>query len=104
MTVYIVEHWYDTDGGFGDAIAQEDVIAVFAHEEDAQRFIERYANPHVYDRPYAALECGRLVIRELEVLDEFDPDKVDTTKFWWMEKEEKETEDEEYSTVYEDEG
>lgn len=107
MKAYMVVHTYGVDGGFGDYISQEDVIATFVRKVDAERFAEHFANPHVYDRPYAELDCGTLKVRELDILDTLDLNKVDTTKFWWMKKEEKkrkkETEDEEYPTVYEDE-
>ena len=72
MTVYNVIHHYDTDGGYGDAIPCEEVIATFSSYEVAKKFVERYNNPHVYDRPYADLECGLLGIKESNVFNSFD--------------------------------
>lgn len=43
------------DGGFGDAILQEEVICGFDNREDADEFVEKYSNPHIYDSPYASL-------------------------------------------------
>ena len=63
MKIYNVYHEYDTDGGFGDAIAQSDLVATFATETDAKAFVEKYSKPYVYDRPYAALYCNQLIIR-----------------------------------------
>lgn len=48
--IYLVNHCFDVDGGFGDAIPQEEVICGFDNREDANRFVEKYSNPHIYDR------------------------------------------------------
>lgn len=52
---YLVNHCFDVDGGFGDAILQEEVICGFDNREDADEFVEKYSNPHIYDSPYASL-------------------------------------------------
>ncbi len=72
MTVYQIIHRYETDGGYGDAIPVEEVIATFGSYEVAKRFVERYNNPHVYDDPYEELMRGLLEIRECQILDSFD--------------------------------
>ena len=79
--IYEIVHYYDTDGGFGDAIPQEDVIAVFSTEEKADEFVEKYANPHVYDRPYADLRCGVLKVRGRKI--DVMPDE---SNMWWREE------------------
>lgn len=33
--IYLVNHCFDVDGGFGDAISQEEVICSFDNREDA---------------------------------------------------------------------
>lgn len=33
--IYLVNHCFDVDGGFGDAIPQEEVICSFDNREDA---------------------------------------------------------------------
>lgn len=87
MKIYNVYHEYDTDGGFGDAISQSDLVASFANEDDAKAFVEKYSNPIIYDRPYAELWCNKLVISETEIIThaEFDinkkPEEYGTT--WW---------------------
>ena len=53
--IYLVNHCFDVDGGFGDAIPQEEVICGFDNREDANEFVEKYSNPHIYDSPYASL-------------------------------------------------
>ena len=47
--IYLVNHCFDVDGGFGDAIPQEEVICGFDNREDANGFVEKYSNPHIYD-------------------------------------------------------
>lgn len=77
MRIFGVFHKYDTDGGFGDAITQKDLICIFDSLEKAEEFKKKYENPHVYDSPYADLECGELVIEEL-------PTTYDESRFWWI--------------------
>lgn len=80
MTVYLVKHFYAVDGGYGDAIPNEDTVACFDNKEDADAFVEKYSNPHVYDRPYAELTCGDLDVEELTVLSHEEAEK--TTYKW----------------------
>ena len=47
--IYLVNHCFDVDGGFGDAIPQEEVICGFDNREDANGFVEKYSNPHIHD-------------------------------------------------------
>ena len=72
-----VFHKYDVDGGFGDAISNEDLICVFKTVEEANDFVEKYENPHVYDVPYNELWCGTLEVREL-------PTVFNEDSFWWL--------------------
>lgn len=82
MKVYIVKHVYDEDGGFGDAIGVENVLCGFMSEAEAESFVSKYAKPHIYDRPYADLWCGELVVEELNMI----PPSVD--EMWWLQEEE----------------
>ena len=41
--IYLVNHCFDVDGGFGDAILQEEVICGFDNREDADEFVEKYS-------------------------------------------------------------
>lgn len=72
-----VFHKYDVDGGFGDAIAESDLICVFKTVEEANDFVEKYEKPHVYDVPYCELYCGVLEVQEL-------PTTYDEANFWWL--------------------
>ena len=78
--IYLVIHCFDVDGGFGDAIPQEEVICGFDNREDANGFVEKYSNPHIYDSPYASLECGILRVEELNMTP---PDRED---MWWLDQ------------------
>ena len=102
-TVYQVVHFYDVDGGFGDAISQQDVVEVFASEEDAQEFVSRFSRPHVYDVPYAALECGQLVVVPMAVVPAggFSFNDADTSEMWWL-SDDSHDEDDDYSDDCED--
>lgn len=78
--IYTVLERYDVDGGFGNSVPCEREIYTFAHKEDAEKFVEKYNNPHIYARPYASLRCGYLFIIEREIVDSFDPNL--TFKSW----------------------
>ena len=65
---YDVYHIYDIDGGFGDACYNESKVATFESKADAEDFVERFENPHVYGTPYDELNCGTLEIRESEIV------------------------------------
>lgn len=84
MEIYIVTHEYGVDGGFGDAVYTEDIIEAFESEEDAEAFVARYQNPHVYSRPYDDLECGTLKIKTIAL--RHPGEEPDITGFWWLEE------------------
>jgi len=87
--IYQVFHVYDVDGGFGDAVMRQDIIATFECYEDAKAFVDRFSKPHVYDKPYAKLSCGELVIYESDVVGKgaIDLDNENTNSFWWLHNE-----------------
>ena len=65
--IYLVKHLYDVDGGFGDAVENEEVIAIYSNKFVAKRFVKKWNNPHVYDEPYESLWCNSLKIEEMEI-------------------------------------
>ena len=85
--IYTVTHEYDTDGGFGDAVACQDLVATFATLKEAEEFVAKYGRKICYDTPYNYLYCGILTIDEVE-LGVFDEDD-----FWWLKKEAIEVDD-----------
>ena len=86
MSKFAVFHIFDVDGGFGDAIAQKEIICIFDTEEEANAFKTKYEKPHVYDCPYQSLECGILEVMEL-------PTSYDEKSFWWLHDSEEEEDD-----------
>ena len=86
MKIYNVYHFYDIDGGFGDAKGTEEFIAAFASETDAKAFVEKYSKPYVYDMPYHELECNYYAIRETEIIthEEFDINKTPADYGAWL--------------------
>ena len=77
--IFLIIHEYDVDGGFGDAISQEDVLGFFRTKEEADKYVEKYSKPQIYDKPYAPLYEHTLYVREMEPLDiNEDPWKEET--------------------------
>ena len=72
MTVYNVIHHYELDEGYVHAVPEQETIATFSSYLVAKRFVERYNNPHVYERKYDDMKCGLLEIKEQQILDDFD--------------------------------
>ena len=87
MKVFQVIHIYDVDGGFGDAVERQEVIEVFENFNDAVSFMEKFRNVHVYDKPYAELQCGFLKVCETEIVShrDFDINKFSAKDYWWTE-------------------
>ena len=76
MALYQIVHIYDVDGGFGDAIGQEDCVGVVeASEEEIEKFLQEWDKPEIYDRPYSDLWHHTVVARpvELKRLNEVTP-------------------------------
>ena len=80
--VYVIMHQFEKDGGFGDAIRTEELIAIFEDLKMAEVFKEKFQKPHVYDNPWADLECGELEIREIAISENLS--EIDTGNFWWL--------------------
>ena len=74
MKIYTVYEEYDNEGEFGDAVPEISDWYTFAHKEDAYAFKQKYNNPHMYNKTsIAEFWCGTLEVREIEILDHFDP-------------------------------
>ena len=82
--VFQVIHDYDVDGGFGDAVGCSDVIATFKDQKDAEAFIEHFARPIVYDKPYSELHCGELRMEPVQIIEHNDLWKFHKNQFWWL--------------------
>lgn len=80
MTVYVVKHLYDVDGGPGGAnirvaIPSNEIVALFENEDEAYEFVNKYSDAHT---SYSGLSCGTLAISPVET------GKYDESKFWWI--------------------
>lgn len=83
MKLFGVYHEWDTDGGFGDAVGQKDLIGVTNSEEEAKAYVEKWSNDHIYDKPYDYLHCGLLIYEELPMLGSID-EEPDIYPYEWM--------------------
>ena len=63
--LYGIYHEYEVDGGFGDAVSQEDLLFVTDSYEVADSYAKAWSNNHIYDCPYAELHQGLLTVRTL---------------------------------------
>lgn len=63
--IYLIIHEYDVDGGFGDAVTEEQVLGFLPTKEEADEYVKRYSKPHVYAIPYDALHEHTLFVREM---------------------------------------
>ena len=89
MIIYQGIHYYDEDGGFGDAVQCSKVVGTFENKDDAKAFVSKFSKPIIYDRPYSDLRCGYLEVKEVNIIShkEFNIDKIDTDDFWWLKME-----------------
>ena len=81
MKIYNVIHEFDVDGGFGDAILNQEIIKCFMSKTDAEDFVDRYSKTHVYDTLYSDLYCCCLYIEEKEITTHDDYIKEEPM-FW----------------------
>ena len=81
--IYTVTHVYGQDGGFGDYVECSDLVCVCSTKEKAEEIVNKYAKPHIYDRPYDDLDCGRLNIEEIEL----DKLLYEEKFMWWLHNE-----------------
>ena len=70
--IYQVIHYYDVDGGFGDAIQKEKVLFTTLNKEVAEKFVHKYSNKHIYDTPYNDLYTGELAIKEMPIINKYE--------------------------------
>lgn len=86
MKIYNVYHAYDVDGGFGDAVYEQELVATFENEADAKAFVEKYSDPYVYDNPYDELYCNQFTIEAVEIIShsEFDINKTPSDYGAWI--------------------
>lgn len=80
--IYEVLHLFDVDGGFGDAVTESTVVAVYSDKAKAEEFVAKYSRPIIYEKPYDYLRCGTLQINEREI-----DTHISREKMWWLDEE-----------------
>ena len=71
--LWTIYHGYSVDGGYGDAIWEEEAIAtVEATEDEINEFVKKYDNPIVYDHPYDDLTAHHIWANKIEIKDIHD--------------------------------
>ena len=67
--LYLVKHCYDVDGGFGDAVAVEDVIGIVeCTKEEIDKFIKDFDKSEVYDTPYSDLYHHGIEVEAVHIM------------------------------------
>lgn len=67
---WAIYHGYSVDGGYGDAVWEEEMVGVVsATENEIQEFIEKYNNPIVYDHPYDDLVAHCIRAEKIKIAD-----------------------------------
>ena len=81
---WIIRHEYDVDGGYGDAVPVNDIVAVVeATDEEINAFLEKWDKPRVYDRPYDGLEEHHVsaepieIVKDISTVVPYDPETKD---------------------------
>ena len=99
MTIYLIKHEYSIEeiGECCDRVVDcEEIVTAFTKKEDANSFVEYYADEHVYYTTYEGEELisGKLVIVPKEVETEFSKKWIrcggDYTPNWFKKKVEEE--------------
>lgn len=65
--IYIIKHCFYVDGGFGDAVYEEEVVKVTTSEELAKAYVKKWDDPFVYDHPYDDVTMHGLSYEEYEI-------------------------------------
>ena len=68
--IYLVIHIFDVDGGFGDRVMVDKILFASKDLEVCKKFVDKYSNDHVYDKPFAELWCHKLVVREVAFIED----------------------------------
>lgn len=85
MKIYLIQHIYETDGGFGDAIYNEEILGCFLDKAQAEEYVAKWGETqYIYAKPYDYLTYGQLLVKEMN-LDSLSLD-VDPFKDTYFEK------------------
>ena len=81
QSMYGIWHVYDVDNGYGDAMPQQELVAVCADKELANKYADMHSNPHVYEQSYNDLYEGELIVRPMDKVIVVTQENVDISPF-----------------------
>lgn len=68
MKIYLIQHLYDVDGGFGDSATTEETLGCFLDKAQAEEYVAKWGSKrYVYAKPYDYLTYGYLVVQEMDL-------------------------------------
>lgn len=71
--LYAIYHGYSVDGGYGDAIWEEEMTGlVWATQNEIDAYVKKYNKPVVYDHPYDDLVCHGIRAEEAAIDESLD--------------------------------
>lgn len=88
MKIYVINHCYEVDGGFGDSVYVKEVVKITTNKKKAKAYERKWSRCRPYAHPYSYLTYGRLVVEEKEAEEDFDIE-VKPKDFEYYEEEEK---------------
>lgn len=69
--LWAVYHYWDQDGGFGDAVQIEDMVGIVrASLIEREAFLKKWDKPEVYEKPYAALYHHEVGMSEVSIIED----------------------------------
>ncbi len=70
IELWAIYHGYTVDGGYGDAVWEEEMVGVvWATKSEIQEFVKKYNNPIVYDHPYDELTAHHIRAEKIKITD-----------------------------------
>lgn len=86
--MYVITHSYGVDGGYGDCIGNLQIIGIVQTEEEAKKYCDAWSNSHIYDNPYALLDCGELIYEEVPLIKDLNkpPHEYNESAAWAFDK------------------
>lgn len=84
--IYLVWHYYEEVGPFLNNILMSHLEAIFDNREDADEFVKRFEDPHVYcGETGPGLVCGILHVKEVGFTNR-DILNMNPEEFEWVSK------------------
>lgn len=75
-SMWVIKSVRDEDGGFGDAVEKESVVAIVETEQLAKRIVDELSDPKIYESPYNDLYEGELRFKKIPIVKSIDEFKL----------------------------